>query len=246
MKNLIKLTSKTYVASLLVVLAIIGGFQVGFNSVYLQLILAIVTAVALDSVIKYLKTKRIVFSSSAFITGMIIALVLAPEVKWYIPVIASAIAVLQKHIISFRGKHIFNPANFGLLSMIFIFSAIPSWWGQSPWQLILLVGIFICYMMKRIKIPIVFVAVFAFLLSLNSLITGQSLGNPLIFINFFFVFIMLIEPKTIPATKNGRIIYAVLVASLSFIFFKLIPQYDYSILALAGSNMFVPFFNKLK
>lgn len=238
-----RISLKTYMAGLLIILAIIGGFQQGFKDVAIQLVLTVAAAVILDLAINWVKIKKIIFPSSAFITGMIIALVLSPNSNLYIPVCASVAAISQKYIISYKGKHIFNPANLGLLFSIFVFNASAAWWGQSFWPLIILAGIFICYKMKRIQLPLIFIIVSVIA---NTLFAGVLLMDAITTINIFFIFIMLIEPITSPVTKKGLIIYPVLVAFFSSIFFRLIPQYDFSILALAAGNITVPFLNRLK
>lgn len=241
MRNLFKLDIKTYMLCLLIILAIIGTFQQHVSVILPQILIAVLTATSLDILINLKKSRRVIFPSSAFITGMIIALVLSSGISWFIPMTASVIAIIQKHIIRYKGRHIFNPANSGLLFVILFYRTYLTWWGQSFWPLIVLIGIFICYKMRRIKLPVIFVIVFTLLSALNSLLTRQPLLDSLLLINIFFVFIMLIEPKTIPVTKKGIIAYAALAALFSFVSFKLIPQYDFSIFALALTNASVPF-----
>jgi Na+-translocating ferredoxin:NAD+ oxidoreductase RnfD subunit len=232
--------------SLLVVLAIIGMFQQGVAITLLQILIAISVTSIIDISINYIKHKKIIFPSSALITGIIIALVLSPGIRWFIPLIASFIAILQKHIIRYKGRHIFNPANFGLLTVLFIPTVYVGWWGQSYWPLLVLVGIFICFRMKRIEIPFIFIGCFVLLFGLHNILLGQPFLDSFLLINIFFVFVMLIEPKTSPIARKGRIIYAVLTALFSFAFFDIIPQFDFSILSLAIVNISVPFLNKIR
>lgn len=238
-----RLDIKVYMAGLLLVLAVIGIFKQGFNEVLPQLAIAVLTALALEFILHFLKTKQKAFSLSALITGLIIALVLSPQSKWYICLVVSVAAILQKYIIRYRGKHLFNPANFGLLVVMFIFSAQINWWGQSFWPLIIILGLFICYKMKRLILPLVFTLSFTIL---NNLLNRISLLDSLLLINIFFVFVMLIEPKTSPTNKKGMAVYATMVAVFSALAFKFIPQYDFSILALACTNALVPLLNRLK
>lgn len=237
---------KTYMLILLIALAVTGIVRYGIFITLPQVLIAVFTATAVELFINRIKLKKIIFPSSAFITGMIIALVLVPGVKWFIPLIASFVAITQKQIIRYKGKHIFNPANFGLFFIILIFPTYVTWWGQNSWFLIILAGFFICYKMKRLKLPLFFIASFAFVFSLNNLLSKQPLSNPLLLVNIFFIFVMLIEPKTSPVTQKGTALYALLAALFSFTFFKLIPAYDFSILALMSADVFVPFLNKLK
>jgi len=223
-------------AGLLIILAIVGAWQQGFERVYAQLFLAVSAACGLDLILHYLKTKKLIFPSSAFISGMIIALVLAPQSSWLIVLLASFVAVASKHIICFRDRHIFNPANLGLLCSILIFSAYATWWGLSFWPLILIVGIFICHRIRRLEIPIIFAGCFLILFGPKNFAL----------INLFFMFIMLIEPKTTPVTRKGQRAYAAIAALFSLAFFKLAPQFDSSVLALTSANALVPFLNRLK
>jgi enediyne biosynthesis protein E5 len=245
MNNLLKLSPKTYMAGLLVTLAIWGTVQQGYKETMPQLILAVLAAVLLDFIWYYAKTKKILFPSSAFITGIIIGLVLSPGISWYIPVISALLAIGQKHLIHFRSRHVFNPANFGLLTAMFIFSEYPGWWAEQPWLLIVLAGLFICYKMKRIILPVVFIATYTVMLTLNNLMQKQPLLEAVLSINIFFILVMLIEPKTTPVSRTGIVLYAILVAMFSFVFFKVVPQYDFSILALTLGNILVPVLNRI-
>jgi Na+-translocating ferredoxin:NAD+ oxidoreductase RnfD subunit len=233
-----KLSSKTYLLILLFMLAILGAFQQGIQNVYQQLLLAVATAVVLDVIISYIKSKRLIIPSSALITGMIIAMVLGIGAAWYIPVVASAIAIIQKHLLRYpANKPIFNPAALGLLAVIFLLNANVNWWGQSNWWLIIAFGAFISFQAKKIKIPIVFIISFAIISTIGFYFINNMWINPFLYINFFFVFIMLIEPKTSPYLQSEQCIYAIVAAIFSNLFFLLMPQYDYSILAIIAANL---------
>ena len=59
---------------------------------------------------------------------------------WWIYAGTAAVALLSKYVIKFRGRHIFNPSNFGLVLCFLILGksrAFPLefWWGpMSPWM----------------------------------------------------------------------------------------------------------------
>lgn len=96
MKWLLRFNLKTYILILIVVLTVIGTVQHGIFITLPQILIAVFTATSLDLFINYIKLKKIIFPSSALITGMIIALVLSPGAKWFIPLIASFVAIAQK------------------------------------------------------------------------------------------------------------------------------------------------------
>jgi Na+-translocating ferredoxin:NAD+ oxidoreductase RnfD subunit len=235
-----KFSAKTYMSIMLLMLAGFGTQQQGFNNVYQQLLLAVTTAIVLDIFINYIRKKQFILPSSAFITGMIIALVLIPGTHWYVSVIAASIAILQKHLLRYPGaKPIFNPAAAGLLAVIFLFHAGINWWGQNNLWVIIIVGLFVSYQAKKIKIPVVFIASVALIFTLGYYLIDKVWLNPFLYVNFFFVFVMLIEPKTSPYLQKDQYVYAVAVAIFSYIFFLLVPQYDYSVFALIAINLFM-------
>lgn len=233
-----KLGPKAYMSTLLLILAGFGIWQQGIKNIYLQLLIAITSTIALELIISYIKNKRFILPSSAFITGIIIAMVLSPNIYWYIPLVAAFIAISQKHILRYPdNKAIFNPAALGLLTVILLFHANINWWGQSIWWLIIAFGLFISYKIKKIIIPIVFTFATAIIFTLGSYLIDNIWLNPFLYVNFFFVFVMLIEPKTSPHPKKDQCIYAVSAAIFSYLFFLIFPQYDYSVLALVSTNL---------
>jgi membrane protein YqaA with SNARE-associated domain len=91
----------------------------------------------LDLFIGYWREKKWILPSSAWISGLILSLVLAPTAWWGIAIGAPVLASLGKQFIRFRRKHIFNPAALALviLGIAFPSQGIVSWWGAS-WGII--------------------------------------------------------------------------------------------------------------
>ena len=245
MKFLSKFSVKTYMSAMLLALLAMGAAHLGYKGIAAHAFLSVFSAIATELILGYLKSRRIVSVSSAFIAGMIVALVLSPQTEWFIVMAASSIAIAQKYIIRYRDRHIFNPANFGLLAVVFIFSSHPTWWVMEYWPFIVSAGIFICYRMRRITLPLVFLLIFSLLFVLNNVVAGLYPREWLLFPNMFFIFVMLIEPKTSPLNQKGLIIYGILTALFGFAFFKLLPQHDFSLISLALVNLTVPFLNRL-
>ena len=70
---------------------------------------------------------------SALITGMLLAMVLPPSVKWYCPVVGSVFAVcVAKHCFGGLGCNIWNPA---LAGRVFVQFAYPAQVSLSQWPL---------------------------------------------------------------------------------------------------------------
>jgi Na+-transporting NADH:ubiquinone oxidoreductase subunit NqrB len=78
---------------------------------------------------------------SALITGLGLTLLFKTD-QWWMLVLAGTIAIAGKFLIRFKGKHIFNPANFGIVISILLFNrgwVSPGQWGSST-LLLLIIG----------------------------------------------------------------------------------------------------------
>lgn len=235
---------KIWMIIFLSILALAGISQQGYTAkLLLQLMIVIGFCVILDSAINYFKTKRVIFPDSSIISGLLIASILGPHQSRWIYIFAVLAAILSKHLIKFKGRHIFNPANFGLLAVSF-FGATLIWWGLSNLILVILFGAFIAYKLKRIELVISNLIFLGGLFFVYGLIKGKNPVDYISLVNFYFVFFMLTEPKTGAQTSFGRIIFSGLVAVFSFIAFLTKIGYDYSVVGLAAANMFVPAINK--
>jgi len=249
--------------SFLIILHLVSVFFYGFGiKALLPVTIAVITTTVLDLVIGYFNFKKSgmrvsgansltthEFPQSALISGLFIGGLLTQGLQWHVYVIAGAIAILSKHLIKISQKHIFNPANFGVLLVSVIFGASHTWWISSPLILVLIFGIFIIWRLRRLDLTISFLVSYYLINSIIELSQGAQFSEIYYTILnggviYFFSMFMLIEPKTNPAQKKQRIVYGALVAVLFIIFHFFIPQHDI-VLALAIGNVFVPFFNKL-
>ena len=161
--------------SFLIILNLVSVFFYGFGiNALLPVLIAVITTTLLDLLIEYFKFKSWSFPQSALISGLFIGGLLTQNLPWYIYVIAGAIAILSKHLIKLNQKHIFNPANFGVLLVSVIFGAAHTWWISSPLILVLVFGIFTLWRLKRIDLGFSFVAAYfalVFLINISNPVT---------------------------------------------------------------------------
>lgn len=78
LNKIIKTTIKKQMIFMLALLAIAGGVRQGISNVIPQILVCLTVAIGLDFLIVYLKTRKHFFSTSAVISGLIIALLLEP------------------------------------------------------------------------------------------------------------------------------------------------------------------------
>ena len=243
-----------YTIAALAVCAAIGLYY-GFGAVSWQLVLAPITALALDYLAYRFLKGRDAFPKSGLITGLIISLVIYPSGPLS-AVAAAALAIAAKHLVTYMKRPIFNPAAFGLLASAVIFQSSDSWWAaglsiSAPASFIAAaLAIAAGWKIGKLPITLAFLAgtllVSAAYLGPASLLNAQMLAAVLGF--SFFAGIMLTDPKTSCYSRNALVAQGIFVVAFNLAFGYVSPSLPFSIdgilVALLASNLLVPAFNR--
>lgn len=161
---------------------------------------------------------------SPLISALSLTILLRTGSIW-LSVGAGVLAVGSKYVLRWNGKHIFNPANFGLVFMALLFTGAwisPGQWGAAPIFAILLAGLggAVTGKAKRWDVSVAFLGFYACLVLGRAIWLGDPLSIPLHQMQsgalLIFAFFMISDPKTTPDARAGRIVYAALVASVGF------------------------------
>ena len=140
-------------------------------------------------------------------------------------VIAATLAVGSKYLLCWRGKHIFNPANFGLVAVSLLFTGAwvsPGQWGVAPTLALglFLAGGLVTGVAKRWDVSVALLASYAALVFGRALWLGDPFAIPLHQMQsgalLVFAFFMISDPKTTPDARAGRLLYAAIVATVGF------------------------------
>ena len=206
---------------------------------------ALISTVALEAVIFYLKNRTLQISESSIITGLIIGYVLAGEVAWWKVVLASLMAVLSKYLLRVKNKHIFNPAAFGIFLTIILFSASTGWKGTYLWYILVPFGLYFAYRIKKIELIIGYAIIFLVLFGAQAISQKVLFWNIFGYFSYFYIFVMVIEPKTTPVKIIGKYIFGAGTAALIFILTELGIKFDVELFSLLVMNATVPPLNKL-
>lgn len=99
--------------------AIFGVFYFGVPAL-INMIVAIVAAVGAEYVVqKIRKVKVTAFDGSAFLTGLLLAMSISPEMPYYMTALGTIVAiVVAKHSMGGLGQNIFNPAHIGRAALM--------------------------------------------------------------------------------------------------------------------------------
>ncbi|MFQ5563080.1 MAG: RnfABCDGE type electron transport complex subunit D [Parvularculaceae bacterium] len=198
-----------------------GAF--GFAPFHFGAIVA--TAFLAQALGSLLNAVRIDFKSP-LITALSLTLLLRADAAWPLA-LAAAIAIGSKFTLRLNGKHIFNPANIGIVATVLLADAAwttPGQWGTALWFAALLAGagFFITYRAARIDMPVIFLGVYATLLFARALWLGDPFSIPLLRLEngalILFAFFMISDPKTTPDGAWARTGFATATAVLAYVF----------------------------
>ena len=191
---------------------------------------------------------------SPMITALSLTLLLRTDLV-LLAMAAAAIAIGSKFLVRFKGKHVFNPANVAIVSMMLLSDQVwisTGQWGNAAIGAFALacLGFIVLTRAKRAETTVTFLVAYATLLVGRAVWLGDPLEIPLHHLQngalLIFAFFMISDPKTTPNTALGRIIYATIVASIAFVIQFVLYQPNGPILALIISAPLVPIIDFLR
>ena len=242
---------RLHLAAVIVSLQVLGQVAFDFRLSIAQILVSLLTCAVLEVGIAFRRQRVILWPASALLTGNGVAFILrVPGTEhgdwwsmrgWWIFAATAAAALLSKYVIQFRGRHFFNPSNFGLVLCFLLLGPeladpLEFWWGpMSAWlvlalAIILAGGFAILLRLRLLGIAITFWVTFAAGLGVlaasgHEMTARWHLGpvsdwyfwqvlafSPEILV---FLFFMITDPKTIPHGRVGRRVYAVSIGLLA-------------------------------
>jgi len=214
------------------------------NSLFLiTTAIAVISALSVESIALFFKTKSFLLSESSVITGLIIGFIISSDEPLYKFVLAPVLAILSKYFIRFKNRHIFNPAAFGIFLAIVFFGAYTQWKGAYSWYILLPFGIYFAYKARKIGILIGYAIVTLALFTGQAVLQKTPVLNILGYLNYFYIFIMIIEPLTTPIRPRGKFIFGACLGAFIFILTGLGVKFDVELFSLLVLNMAVPMLN---
>ena len=190
---------------------------------------------------------------SALITSLSLTLLLRTEFV-ALAVLAAVIAIGSKFLVRVRGKHVFNPANVALVTLML--ASDHAWVSSGQWGsaaigafALACLGFLVLTRAKRAETTIAFLVIFGALLFGRAIWLGDPLSIPLHQVQngalLIFAFFMISDPKTTPNSPLGRVLFAAVVASIAFTIQFIFYVPNGPILALILSAPLVPLIDNL-
>ena len=195
-----------YVAPLLItVILVIGQVSYGILESYPRTLLAIGCSIASEIVLSLLLTRKFPHLASAYVSGISCGVLIRSTLYWPFALVA-VLSIVSKYALRVKGRHLWNPSNFGISSMLFLAPAVAAsltqQWGNtlSPMLIVWTLGSVILWRLKRLHICVAYVLSFIAFAGLRSLLPGHPFLSELAPITGpvyqLFIFFMITDPKS--------------------------------------------------
>ena len=209
---------------LISLILVAGHYSFGILRGFDAILLAIGTAVAVEAV-----AGRIMYGSwphpaSAYTSGISVGILVRGPLLWPFA-FCSALSILSKYVLRVKGRHLWNPSNFGLCVLFlpaaygfFDVAPLNTQWGNNMWPMLVIwgVGLYTIWKVKRFHITGTYIVAFIAFAALRTAITGDSfwaevapLTGPMYQL---FALFMITDPKTTVSSKRGEMGVTVLIA----------------------------------
>jgi Na+-transporting NADH:ubiquinone oxidoreductase subunit NqrB len=200
-------------------LLLLGLTRLDFSLTIPQALLSWSAALATQTLCSFL-TKTRFDPRSALITGTSLCLLLRTDLL-ILAALGSALAIASKFLIRYNNKHIFNPANFGLATIMLLTPHVwssPGQWGSATELAVLIAGLgtLVTVRSERWDITLFFLISWACIVYGRAWYLGDPGTIPLKQLKsgavLVFSFFMISDPRSTPDHRLGRLIFAVSVA----------------------------------
>ena len=268
---------RLHLAMVIVSIHVLGQTALGFRVSVPQLLSAILTCAVIELGWVFWKSWQLVWPASAMLTGSGVALILRlvgmPRGDhwswrgWYLFALVAGVSLLSKYLIRFRGGHVFNPSNFGLVLVFLVLGSdvvepLDFWWAPlGLWMVvaylvILAGGLLVTARLRLLTMALTFwvalTCAVGVLAASGHCITVAWAVAPVCGSDFWrvivtspevmiFLFFMITDPKTIPGRPSARVGFALCLAVLCTLLMAPQPtEFGAKVGLLAGLVLLTP------
>lgn len=217
---------KRLIPPILISTVLVGAhLSFGILRSYEAIALAIGASVATEFVFGRLYWGTWPHPASAYTTGISVGILVRSPMLWPFA-LCSVLSILSKYVLRVKGRHIWNPSNFGICVLFFLapFAVAPlnMQWGNNLWPMLVIwaIGLVTIWRVKRAHITVTYIIAFLVLAFVRSLFTGDGflaeaapITGPMYQL---FALFMITDPKTTVSSKKGEMVVAVVVAVVEF------------------------------
>jgi len=225
-KRFLSLDNRYIAPMFITCILVVGQISFGFLESYKKTGIAIAVSLISESILGRIFTGKWPNLASAYISGISVGILVRSPAIWPY-VVCALISIMSKYVLRVKGRHIWNPSNFGISVLLFLapetVAGLSIQWGNYllPMLVIWVLGSVIIARLHRFNITGTYVACFIVFAFLRSYITGspwQSEVAPLTGPMYqLFIFFMITDPKTTVRPKFWQCVVVAIVAFVEMI-----------------------------
>jgi enediyne biosynthesis protein E5 len=217
------LDPKYLIVFLITLVLVVGEWRYGILGGYQRLATSLGVCVVTEVLLSWWLRGRVANVSSAYITGISLALLIKPEANILWPFALGAfLAIASKYVLTYRGRHLWNPSNFAIALLLLLaadsVAVLSHQWGNDLGTNLVIwaFGLVIAWRARVLHVTLTYVACFVFFAVMRNLMVGGPLLAEIAPITGpmyqLFVFFMVTDPRTTVSTRRGRMIVVAIVA----------------------------------
>ena len=221
--SLSRIDPKYLIVFLITLVLVVGEARYSILGGYNRLATTLGICVATEVFLSWFLRGRIVNISSAYITGISLALLIKPQANMLWPFALGAfLAIASKYVLTYRGRHLWNPSNFAIALLLLLASSsvavLSHQWGNDLGTNLVIwaFGLVIAWRARVLHVTLTYVACFLAFATVRHLIVGGPLLAEIAPITGpmyqLFVFFMVTDPRTTVSTRRGRMLVVSIVA----------------------------------
>ncbi|OLD00752.1 MAG: hypothetical protein AUI89_05650 [Gemmatimonadetes bacterium 13_1_40CM_3_65_8] len=221
--SLSRIDPKYLIVFLITLVLVVGEARYSILGGYNRLATTLGICVATEVFLSWFLRGRVVNISSAYITGISLALLIKPQANILWPFALGAfLAIASKYVLTYRERHLWNPSNFAIALLLLLapgsVAVLSHQWGNDLGTNLVIwaFGLVIAWRARVLHVTLTYVACFVVFAIVRHFIVGGPLLAEIAPITGpmyqLFVFFMVTDPRTTVGTRRGRILVVGLVA----------------------------------
>jgi Na+-translocating ferredoxin:NAD+ oxidoreductase RnfD subunit len=225
-KQFVSLDNRYIAPIFITCILLVGHLSFGILESYQRTLLAIAVSIVTELALGQIFFHKWLHPASAYISGISVGILLRSPAYWPYALCA-AISIMSKYVLRIKGRHIWNPSNFGISVMLFLVpetvASLSIQWGNYllPMLVIWVLGSVIIWRLRRFHITFTYVISFIAFAFMRSWIAGSPWQSEIAPITGpmyqLFIFFMITDPKTTVRSKKWQCVVVFLVALVEMI-----------------------------
>lgn len=212
-----------YAAPILItIILLVAHFAYGALKSPLHTGTAIVVSIAAEMILGKIFFGKIPNLASAYVSGISVGILVRTEAIWPFAFV-SLISIMSKYVLRVKGRHIWNPSNFGIAAALLVAHDHMATLGGEfdnkivPFVVVAVIGSIIVGRLHRLHISAAYAVSFVFFAWVRSLVNGHPFWAEVAPITgpmyMLFTFFMITDPKTTVKGRYAQMTVAFLVAA---------------------------------